>query len=97
MPSKLFNTKVQIEAKTTTLSTDNTWVSEYSLWRELWASISIKYMSPCTTVYLFMIKWKRDFPANFRVKVSGKIFVPTQPPIQDFQSESIIFHAKLTG
>jgi head-tail adaptor len=97
MYKKLFSTKILIETKNTTLSPDNVWISEYTSWRELWASISIKYISSRSTLYLFAVRWKRDFPKNFRVRVNNQVFVPTQPPIQDLQTDFVLFHAKLIG
>jgi hypothetical protein len=94
MRNRLFNTKVRIESKIMTLSPKHVWISEYVFWRELWASISLKCISSRSTLYIFAVRWKGDFPGSFRVKVNGQIFVPTQPAVLDPQTESILFHAK---
>lgn len=90
---RLFNNKVQIETREKILTNDNRWISKYSFWKEVWASISIKDMSPKRTLYLFMIKWKHNLPSDFRVKLNDKIFFPTQIPVVDPCSDTVIFHA----
>jgi hypothetical protein len=90
---KLFNTKVKIEEKKTKLSDDNLWISEYELWHELWSSIFIKDISSRRALYFFIVKWKRDFPRNFRVRIEDKIFTPTQVPIFNPSDDTTLFHA----
>lgn len=95
MRKTLFNTKVTIEKMEKTLSKENAWVSEYSFWKELWASVFLKDISPRRTLYFFTIKWNRDFPSIFRVKINDKIFMPTQLPIADTSKDEILFHATM--
>ena len=92
---QLFNTKIQIEKQNEKLSDDNRWISEYVFWKEMWASISLKYISSKRTSYLFAIKWKQDFPQKFRVKINDKIFTPTQSAVVDPANDTILFHAVL--
>ena len=92
---QLFNTKIQIERLNEKLSDDNRWVSEYIFWKEMWASVTLKYISSKRVLYLFAIKWKKDFPQKFRVKINEKIFMPTQSAIVDPSSDTILFHAAL--
>lgn len=93
MKKALFNTKIIVEEAKKTLSEDNVWISDYVFWKELWASVSLKDISPRRALYIFSIKWKEDFPQNFRVKINGKIFTPTQFPIIDACRDEILFHA----
>ncbi|MDR1982795.1 MAG: hypothetical protein LBQ08_03300 [Holosporaceae bacterium] len=90
---RLFNTKIKIETLEKKLSQDNLWVSEYKFWNEVWASISIKDISSRRVLYLFTIKWKHDFPCEFRVSIKDKIFTPTQLPIVEPSQDLILFHA----
>ncbi|MDR0678311.1 MAG: hypothetical protein LBF44_02115 [Holosporaceae bacterium] len=92
---KLFNTKVKIETLEKKLSKDNLWISEYKPWNEIWASISIKDISSRRVLYLFTIKWKRDFPREFRVVVRDRIFIPTQSPIFEPSRDLVLFHATI--
>jgi hypothetical protein len=89
----LFNTKVKIEAADRKLSKSNVWILEYVYWNELWASIFIKDISARRALYLFVIKWRKDFPDDFRVVLNDKIFTPTQPPVRDPAKDLILFHA----
>jgi hypothetical protein len=93
MLARLFNTRVRIESVERKLSDENLWVSEYTLWKEVWASISIKDITAKKVIYMFTIKWKQDFPREFRVMVKDKIFTPTQFPIIDPAQDLILFHA----
>ncbi|MDR0968398.1 MAG: hypothetical protein LBL99_02040 [Holosporaceae bacterium] len=93
MLKRLFNTKVRIESVEKKLSDENLWVSEYKLWNEVWASISIKDISARRTLYLFAIKWRRDFPREFRVVIKDRIFTPTQQPIIEPSQDLVLFHA----
>jgi hypothetical protein len=93
MLKRLFNTKVRIESLEKKLSDENLWISEYKLWNQVWASISIKDISTRRTLYLFAVRWRRDFPKEFRVVVKDKIFKPTQPPILDSERGLVLFHA----
>ncbi|MDR0677209.1 MAG: hypothetical protein LBF57_00845 [Holosporaceae bacterium] len=95
MMKKLFNTRVRIEALERKLSADNLWVSEYKLWSEVWAAISIKDISSKRVLYLFTLKWKEDFPRDFRVVIKDRIFIPTQSPIVEPENDLILFHAVL--
>lgn len=92
---QLFNTKIQIERLNEKLSDDNRWVSEYILWKEMWASVSLKDISSKRVLYLFAIKWKQDFPQKFRAKINEKIFMPTQSAVVDPANDMILFHAIL--
>ncbi len=92
---QLFNTKIQIERLNEKLSDDNRWISEYIFWKEMWASVTLKYISSKRVLYLFAIKWKNDFPQKFRIKINEKIFTPTQSAIVDPSSDTILFHAAL--
>jgi hypothetical protein len=40
---------------------------------------------------MFAIKWKGDFPREFRALLNDKIFIPTQKPAVD--RDMILFHA----
>jgi hypothetical protein len=95
MLKKLLNTKVKIETVAKKLSDDNLWISEYKFWNEVWASILIKDISSKRATYLFIVKWRRDFPRDFRVVVGNMIFKPTQSPILEAQEDIILFHAIL--
>ncbi|MDR3151220.1 MAG: hypothetical protein LBT67_00010 [Holosporaceae bacterium] len=89
----LFNTKVKIETAEKKLSESNVWILEYVYWNDLWASIFIKDISARRALYLFVIKWRKDFPDNFRIALNGKIFMPTQLPVRDPAKDLILFHA----
>jgi hypothetical protein len=95
MPKRLFNTKIKIESLEKKLSTENLWIYEYKFWNEVWASISIKDISAKRVLYLFAIKWKCDFPSEFRVVVKDRIFTPTQPPIIEPAQDLVLFHATM--
>ena len=95
MLKRLFNTKVRIEAAEKKLSDDNLWISEYKLWKEVWASISIKDISSKRVLYLFTIKWKHDFPHEFRAIVNDRVFTPTQFPVIEPSQDLILFHAAM--
>lgn len=94
MWNRLTSTKVKIEKLEKTLSEKNTWESKYIFWNEVWASIQLKDITVTKALYLFAIKWKGDFPRQFRVVVNNRIFMPTQTPSIDFRNDLIIFHAK---
>ena len=91
---RLFNTKVRIEKLEETLLENNTWKSEYVFWKDVWASIQLKNVTVNDARYLFIMKWKGDFPKKFRVIINGRIFMPTQKVVIDFQNDLIIFQAK---
>ncbi|MCR5224459.1 MAG: hypothetical protein K6C34_00050 [Alphaproteobacteria bacterium] len=91
----VFNTKVKIESLKKTLSENNVWISEYESWGEIWASVSVKYISSKGALYLFEVKWKKDFPHDFRVIMNDTIFIPTQSPIAEPSSDLILFHATI--
>ena len=91
---KQFYNKVKIETEIKKLSSEGLWVTNYEFWKELWASIVIKEISSSRVVYLFQIKWRGEFPKNFRVIMEDRIFSPTQPPVTDVIGDSILFHAK---
>jgi head-tail adaptor len=93
MKKRLFNTKIKVEKMEKKLSAENCWVSEYVFWKEVWASISIKDISSKRVLYLFVIKWREDFPNLFRIKINEKIFTPTQSAILDPSSDLVLFHA----
>ncbi|GHU12725.1 hypothetical protein FACS189449_06940 [Alphaproteobacteria bacterium] len=93
MKRKLFDRKVKIEIAERKLSKDNAWFSEYVHWNELWASISLKDISARRVLYFFTVKWRRNFPNNFRVLVDDKVFLPTQPPVVDPSNDCVVFHA----
>jgi hypothetical protein len=93
MLKRLFNTRVKIETVEKKLSVDNLWVSEYKLWKEVWDSISLKDISSRRVLYLFSIRWKQEFPREFRVVVKDIIFTPTQFPIIEPSQDLIMFHA----
>ncbi|MDR1551672.1 MAG: hypothetical protein LBS14_03280 [Holosporaceae bacterium] len=93
MPKRLFNTKIKIESFEKRLSLDNLWISEYNLWKEVWASVSIKDISAKRVLYLFAIKWRHDFPKEFRVVIKDRIFMPTQRPIVEPSQDLVLFHA----
>ncbi|MDR3187464.1 MAG: hypothetical protein LBT63_03500 [Holosporaceae bacterium] len=95
MFKNLFDTKVKIEALEKKLSADNLWVSEYTLWKEVWASISIRDISARRALYLFRVKWLENFPRDFRVVVKDKTFTPTQFPIVEPANDLVLFHAVL--
>jgi hypothetical protein len=95
MFKNLFNTKIKIEALEKKLSGDNLWVSEFQLWKEVWASITIKDISSRRALYLFTIKWNKDFPSEFRVVINDKVFTPTQFPIVEPANDLVMFHATL--
>jgi len=95
MPRKIFDTKVRIESVEKKLSEENLWVSEYSLWKEVWASVAIKEISSRRALYLFSIQWQQDFPRNFRVVMKDKIFTPTQFPVIEPSRNMILFHANI--
>lgn len=92
---RLFNTHIKIEKEVQELSDNNRWISHYILWKEMWASVMLKDISSRRVLYLFVVKWKDDFPQKFRVKINDKIFIPTQPAIADAADDSVIFHAIL--
>ncbi|MDR1333862.1 MAG: hypothetical protein LBJ71_01440, partial [Holosporaceae bacterium] len=83
--------RVKIETLERKLSKENLWVSEYKLWKEVWAAISIKDISSRRTIYMFTIKCRGDFPCEFRVLLNDKVFIPTQKPAVD--QDIILFHA----
>ncbi|MDR1561241.1 MAG: hypothetical protein LBS23_02700 [Holosporaceae bacterium] len=95
MFNNLFNTKIKIETIEKKLSNDNLWILEYKLWKEVWASITIKDISSRRALYLFVIRWKRDFPTDFRVVIKDKIFTPTQFPVVEPAKDLLMFHATL--
>lgn len=92
---RLFNTRIEIEKEIKELSDDNRWISKYGIWKEMWASVMLKDISSKRALYLFVVKWKDDFPQNFRVKINDKIFTPTQSAIVDTADDAILFHAVL--
>lgn len=92
---RIFNTKIKLEKLNEKLSDDNRWTSEYENWNEVWASVSLKDISSKRALYLFVIKWRQDFPTKFRVKINEKIFMPTQSAIVDPANDTILFHAAL--
>lgn len=94
MYSNLFNTKVRIEELKTTLSENNTWESKYVPWRDVWASIQLKSVGVTQSLYLFIVKWKGQFPKKFRVVFQDKIFTPTQESSFDYKNDLVIFHAR---
>ena len=60
--------------------------------------ITLKSSNQNNKIILFssqLIKWKKDFPQKFRVKINGKIFMPTQSAIVDPSSDTVLFHAAL--
>ena len=91
---KRFYNKVKIEKEVKKLSSEGLWVTNYEFWKEMWASIVIKEISTSKAVYLFQIKWRGEFPKNFRVMMNDEIFSPTQPPVTDIIGDTILFHAK---
>ncbi|MDR0580725.1 MAG: hypothetical protein LBG04_01255 [Holosporaceae bacterium] len=93
MLRRLFNTRVKIEIIEKKLSDDNLWVSEYKLWKEIWASISLKDISSRRVLYLFSVRWKQEFPREFRAVVKDVVFTPTQFPIMEPSQDLILFHA----
>ncbi|MDR2781923.1 MAG: hypothetical protein LBB21_05745 [Holosporaceae bacterium] len=93
MLKKLFGTRVKIETLEKKLSGENLWISEFKPWREVWAAISVKDISARRTLYLFTVKWKGDFPREFRAVVNGKVFTPTQMPAIELSQDLILFHA----
>ena len=91
---KRFYNKVRIEKEVKKLSPEGLWVTNYEFWKELWASIAIKEISTSKVVYLFQIKWRGEFPKNFRIIMNDEIFSPTQLPVTDVTGDTILFHAK---
>jgi hypothetical protein len=91
MWKKIFTSRVKIETLERKLSKENLWVSEYKPWKEVWAAISIKDISARRTLYMFAIKWRGDFPMEFRALLNGKVFIPTQKPAMD--KDVLLFHA----
>ncbi|MDR1361867.1 MAG: hypothetical protein LBJ16_01465 [Holosporaceae bacterium] len=89
----LFNTKITIEKVEKKLSECNVWIPEYVYWNQLWASILIKDISARRALYLFVIRWRKDFPNDFRVTLGDKIFTPTQQPFYDPAKDVLMFHA----
>lgn len=92
---RLFNTRIKIEKEINELSEDNRWISKYVLWKEVWASVMLKDISSRRTLYLFVVKWKDDFPQKFRVNINDKMFIPTQPAVANPADDTILFHAFL--
>lgn len=90
---RLFNTRIEIEKEVEELSEDNRWVSKYVLWKEMWASVTLKDVSSRRVLYLFIMKWKDNFPQKFRVKINNKIFTPTQSAVANAADDTILFHA----
>ncbi len=95
MLGKLFSTKVRVELLDKQLSHNNEWISKYTPWKDLWATIQLKDVKITKSLYLFAIRWKGEFPKNFRVVVNDNIFEPTQPVSYDFKNNLIIFHANI--
>lgn len=93
MKRRFFNNKITIEKEEKFLDENNIWNTKYTFWKNLWASILLKEISSRRQLYLFCIRWMRDFPSNFRVKIGDKIFVPTQFPALDPPNGVILFHA----
>ena len=91
---KRFYNKVRIEKEVKKLSPEGLWVTNYEFWKELWAAIAIKEISTSKVVYLFQIKWRGEFPKNFRIIMNDEIFSPTQLPVTDVTGDTILFHAK---
>ncbi|MDR0555394.1 MAG: hypothetical protein LBG20_00035 [Holosporaceae bacterium] len=92
MRKRLFNVKVRIETLEKKLSAENLWVHEYSLWKEVWAAVSLKDISSTRALYLFTVRWSRDFPKEFRVVIKDKIFKPTQRPMMEPSQDLVLFH-----
>ena len=90
----LFSTKVRIEELQTTLSENNTWEENCVPWRDVWASIQLKSIGVTKSLYLFIVKWKGEFPKKFRVVFQDKIFIPTQEASFDYKNDLVIFHAR---
>lgn len=88
-----FNNRVKIEKLTKSLSVDNTWVSSYAKFADVWAAINVKELTAKKCLYLFTIQWRENFPNNFRVMINDSTFIPTQIPIVDFKNNVILFHA----
>lgn len=97
MTERLFNTKIKIEKSERKLSENNTWKSEFTPWQELWASIQLGNIAITKTNYIFRVKWKGEFPKNFRVIVNDVIFLPTQTVAIDLKNDMVIFHAVREG
>lgn len=95
MLKHVFHTKIKIETLQKHLSCDNLWVLEYKQWKEVWASVSVKYVSSKGALYLFEVRWCGDFPQEFRVIMNGAVFVPIQSPIIEPGRGSILFHTKV--
>jgi hypothetical protein len=93
MTKKMFCTRTRIEIPEKKLSSENLWITEYKYWKEVWAAISIKDISPKRTVYIFAVKWRGDFPREFRAVVNNNIFTPTQIPAEESCKDLILFHA----
>jgi hypothetical protein len=93
MQKRLFATRVKIEILEKRLSSENLWISEYKPWKEVWASVSLKDISTRRALYIFAVKWRGDFPREFRAVVNDKIFMPTQMPAQEISQDLILFHA----
>ena len=95
MKKRPLNTKIKIEKLEKQLDKNNCWVSEYTPWKEIWTSMSIKYISSTKIVYVFIVKWRRNFPQKFRVRLNDEIFTPMNKLAIDHSSNLIIFHATI--
>ena len=93
MQDKAFNVKVKVEKLEKVLAEDHTWKTNYVPWKEVWASIQLKDITITKGHYLFAIKWKGDFPVEFRVIFRNTVFTPTQQVVVDFKNEVLTFHA----
>ncbi|MDR1235500.1 MAG: hypothetical protein LBJ96_00680 [Holosporaceae bacterium] len=93
MQNKLFTTRVKIEILEKKLSAENSWISEYKPWKEIWAAISLKNISRKGALYIFAVKWRGDFPREFRAIINDRIFMPTQTPASEISEDLILFHA----
>lgn len=95
MPKHAFHTKIKIETLQKHLSCDNLWMMKFVPWREVWASVLIKYVSSKGALYLFKVRWRGDFPQEFRIVMGSTVFRPIQSPIVDPSQDLILFHADI--
>ncbi len=93
MRRTFFNNRITIEKEEKVLSSDNVWISKYTEWKSMWASVLLRDLSKKNAVYLFCVRWINDFPTNFRIKIGDKMFIPTQLPVLDPPTGTILFHA----
>ncbi len=97
MNGRIFNTKIKVEKLEKKLSGNNTWISEFVPWNELWASIHLGNIAITKTNYIFRVRWRGEFPKKFRVVVNNVIFIPTQTTAIDLKNDMVIFHAVREG